>query len=86
MAARKAKDDPESVADSSQDLLQMWMVGFLADTMDFFICKFPEQFWQVMGANNALQVSVLRRRAEKLAKNPDKYINLEEVIASRERG
>ncbi|KAJ9257453.1 hypothetical protein DTO212C5_8902 [Paecilomyces variotii] len=84
MTVGKANDDPERGADFSRDPLYNWMIGFFADTMDLFLHSCPHHFWQVMGPNHELQASVMRRRAEKLAKDPSRYPNLEEIIASRD--
>lgn len=83
IAAGKA-NDPGTGTGLSHGPLYSWMVGFFADTMDLFFHSCPDHFWQVMGPNHGLQASVMRRRAEKLAKDPGRYLNLEEIIASRE--
>lgn len=67
------------------DPMQNWMVGFLADTIDFCFYRYSEQFWDTLRDNCALQAAVFKRRAENLAKNPGRYLPTDQLILARER-
>lgn len=77
----KTKRCPDSlVQGTSTEPMQRWAAGFLADLMDVFFRAYPEQFWTVLRENPTLQAAVFERRAANLAKNPEKYVDLDKQV------
>lgn len=72
--------------DNKQDHLQVWLINFIADTLDLIYYSYSDRFWEVMHGKSSLQRIIFETRSKIVQQTPDKYTDPRVLLRSRRIG
>lgn len=66
-----------------QDQLQVWLIQFIADTLDLIYYSYSDRFWEIMQGKGSLQRTIFEARSKMVQETPGKYTDPRVLLHSR---